>query len=87
MKAKLITSILLGFLLPWSYFLIVRSEPIRIYDQAGNETIGSSGIVGFIEFYGIVDSLIVYSQAAIVCTLIVFVICFIYEKIAKKCAV
>ena len=86
MKPKLITSILLGLLMPWSYFLVVTIGPLRSYDEAGNETIGPGGLAGFIEFEGIVGSLLIYSKTAGVCAFVVFIVCSIYEIIKQKCA-
>lgn len=84
--AKLITSTLFGLLMPWSYFLVVTVGPVQSYDPSGNETVGSSGLFGFIEFNGILDSLIIYTEAVIVGALVVFIICTVHEMIAKKCA-
>jgi hypothetical protein len=84
MKPKLITSVLLGLLIPWSYFLVVTVGPIRSYDQSGPESIGPAGLAGFIEFEGIVGSILIYSKATIVCALLVFIICTIYDVIAKR---
>ncbi|KZZ62858.1 hypothetical protein A3762_01915 [Oleiphilus sp. HI0125] len=86
MKPKLITSILLGSLFPWPYFLLITVGPIRSYDEAGKEIVGPGGLAGFIEFEGIADSLLIYSKAAAVSALVVFVICSIYEVVSKKCA-
>ncbi|MCU7921031.1 MAG: hypothetical protein KZQ95_22130 [Candidatus Thiodiazotropha sp. (ex Epidulcina cf. delphinae)] len=86
MKAKLITSSLLGFMLPWTYFLVVNVGPIRIYDQFGKESVGSSGVLGFIEFNGLLDALIIYAKAALACALVVFIVCVVYDVIAGKYA-
>ena len=84
MKAKTITSVLLGLLIPWIYFLVVTVGSIRTYDPIGNEIIGPKGVIAFIEFNSIIDSLIIYGKAAIVCILFVFVICSIYDLVAKN---
>lgn len=86
MKAKIITSVLLGLLIPWIYFLIVTVGSIRTYDPIGNEIIGPRGVIAFIEFNGVIDSPIIYGKAAIVCILFVFTICSIYDLIAKNLA-
>lgn len=86
MKAKMITSSLLGLMLPWSYFLIVTVSPIRSFDQSGNKTVGAGGLAGFVEFNGLGGSLFIYAKAVVFCALVVFIICEIYEAIAKICA-
>ena len=84
MKAKLITSILFGILIPWLYFVFVNVGPIRYYDVDGDDIIGASGIAGFIEFNGITDSILIYLQAILVCTLLVLFVCGAYDFIQKK---
>ncbi len=86
MKAKLITSSLFGLLLPWTYFLVVNIGPIRKYDELGNESVGSGGVLGFLEFYGFTDALVIYLKAALGCALAVFIVCVAYEVIAGKYA-
>ncbi|PUB80787.1 MAG: hypothetical protein DBP02_20210 [gamma proteobacterium symbiont of Ctena orbiculata] len=84
MKAKLITSSVVGLLLPWTYFVIVNIGSIRKYDQLGKESIGSSGILGFIDFNGFTDALVIYVKTVFACALVVFFICVVYDVIAGK---
>jgi hypothetical protein len=89
LKAKLLKSSILGALIPWSYFLIVTVSPLRVYDQAGNdvtprEAPSNGGVLGFIEFYGVEESLLMYLGASMFCGLIVFVISSINEFISNK---
>jgi len=85
MKSKIITSSILGLTIPWLYFLFVNIEPLR-YINSNNEvtTIGSSGILGFIEFHGAAKSLIIYCQSFAICTAAVFMICLIYDLVGKN---
>ncbi|PPI85633.1 hypothetical protein KEHDKFFH_04180 [Marinobacter maroccanus] len=74
MKSKLITSVLAGLLVPWSYFLLVQVGPIRTYSD-GKEIIGESGVAGFIQFHGWQDALVLYGKAGAVCAAVAFIIC------------
>ena len=84
MKAKLITSGLLGLMLPWTYFLVVKIGPIRTHDQFGEVSFGASGVLGFIEFIGLTDAILIYTKAVLACTLAVFLICVVYDAISGK---
>lgn len=75
MKSKIVTSVLAGLLIPWSYFLFVQAGPIRTYTADGEEIIGESGVNGFIQFHGLQDSLIAYGKAGAICALVAFVVC------------
>jgi hypothetical protein len=46
-KPKLLTSILLGLILPWRYFGIVTIFPIRYLERDGDIPLGQAGIAGF----------------------------------------
>jgi len=80
-KAKLLTSLFIGALLPWVYFIVVRIGPLRYIDNEGTTVSKLSGISGFIEFNGVFNSIIIYFQTATVCACIVFIICNIYVLI------
>lgn len=82
MKSKLITSGLGGLLIPWAYFLFVQVGPVRTFTD-GEETIGESGIAGFIQFHGWQDALVAYGKAGVVCAAVVFVICLIDGAIER----
>jgi len=76
---KLIISLVIGALLPWVYFLVVTISPIR-YGGNGEETVSNlNNINGFIEFYGISNSIIIYLQATIICAGIIYIIWGIYN--------
>ncbi len=85
-KAKFITSIILSLIIPWSYFIFVSVGTVKTFDQDGNTMIGPDGLAGFIEFNGLVGSVIIYLETIAICGFFVFCICTIYEVIAKKCA-
>ncbi len=87
MKAKFITSFIVAILAPWSYFIFIKVQPLRTYGQSGKESTGGSGIASFMEYHGVIDSLIIYGKAFLVCAVLVYVACIIYETIAKKCAI
>jgi hypothetical protein len=79
MKSKLVTSLILGPLLPWVYFLFVTVGPARYTDSDGNTTIGESGgVTGFIEFYGALESTIIYVKTSLTCAVLVFSVCIVY---------
>lgn len=84
MKSKIVTSVFLGLLFPWSYFVFVTVGPNRHYDMDGNEVVGAYGISGFIEFNGVVGSVFIYLQATLACAFFVLIICSIYDFIRKK---
>ena len=84
MKAKLITSGLFGICLPWLYFLIFRVGPIRIIDPNGVTTIGAGGVAGFIEFEGLFGSISIYVQSILVCSIIIFLACTVYDLVKSK---
>ena len=89
MKTKLITSALFGLLLPWTYFLLVKIQPLKLYDEYGNDitslsTPRNGGFIGFLEFHGFWESLFVYFQAFIVCSLFIFAVCTAHEFISSK---
>jgi len=84
-KPKLLTSILLGTLLPWVYFLLVTTGPSRHINSEGVTAFGQNGVAGFIEFYGITYSVIIYLQTALACTVLVFIICNVYVFIEGQC--
>lgn len=76
MKSKLLTSLIVGLVLPWAYFLVVTVGPVREISESG-EVIGKSGIAGFIQFHGFADALIIYAQAIAVCGVLAFGICWV----------
>lgn len=79
MKSKILTSILVGLVLPLSYFLFVTVSTLDVYEDGKlvNEGSGKIGVSAFIEFNGILGSLIIYCQAAFFCFIVSFVICSI----------
>jgi len=83
MKAKAITSISLGLLLPWIYFEFSNSQHIRYIDAENNTLYGENGLLGLIEFYGFLDVFILYAKAVVICTIFIFIICSIYDFICK----
>ena len=80
MKSNLITSLLVGIVLPWAYFLIVTVGPVREIGESGL-VIGPSGIEGFIQFNGLSDALVIYFQAGAVCAVVAFCICLLKEAL------
>lgn len=80
MKPNLITSLLIGIVLPWAYFLIVTVGSVREIGEFG-EVIGPSGIEGFIQFFGLSDALVIYFQTGAVCAVVAFCICLLKEAL------
>ncbi|MEC7816548.1 MAG: hypothetical protein VX939_09760 [Pseudomonadota bacterium] len=78
MKAKFLTSLIVGLLLPWTYFLVFTVGPVREISESG-EVVGESGLAGFIQFYGFADALVIYAQAIAVCGVVAFGICCLKE--------
>lgn len=70
--------------MPWAYFLVVNVGPIRVYDEFGTESVGSSGVLGFIEFYGLPDAVIIYAKVAMAFALLILFACFVHDVIAGK---
>lgn len=83
MKSKLVTSVLAGLIVPWSYFLVVQVGPIRTYVD-GKEVIGESGIAGFVQFYGWQDALVAYGKAGALCAAVAFMICLVNGAIERS---
>jgi len=77
-KVKLITSLIIGALLPLFYFVVVTISPIRYVENNVDKASNLNGINGFIEFYGVSNSIIIYLQATIICAVIVYIIWSIY---------
>lgn len=73
-------------MLPWAYFLVVSVGPISTYDKFGKESVGISGVLAFIEFIGLPDAIIIYTKTALVCALLVYFVCVVYDVMAGKCA-
>lgn len=86
MKAKVVTSILSGALLPWTYFIFVRISSMDTYQNGVlvSSASKSSGIGLFIQHNGIAGSLITYSIAAIIIALITFCIFSFNNWLAEK---
>ena len=80
MKSKLLTSLIVGLILPWTYFLVVTVGPVREISESG-EVIGKSGVAGFIQFHGFADDLVIYVQASAVCGVLAFGICWLKEAV------
>lgn len=80
MKSTLITSLIVGIVLPWAYFLIVTVGPVREIGESG-EVIGASGVEGFIQFHGLAEALLVYAQAGAVCGVVAFCVCLLKEAL------
>ena len=81
MKSKIITSLIVGLLMPWTYFLVVTVGPVREISESG-EVIGKAGVAGFIEFHGIADALVIYVEVSAVCGVLAFGICWLNEAVA-----
>jgi len=86
MKAKMVTSILSGLLIPWLYFLFVTVSPMTVYEEGEpvGPSRGASGITLFLEHNGIIESLVIYGQSAASITLAVFAICTFNNWLANK---
>jgi len=82
LKSKLLTSLIVGLVMPWTYFLIVTVGPVREVTEF-EEVIGKSGIAGFIQFHGLFDTLVIYAQAGAVCAVLAFGICWLNEALAQ----
>jgi hypothetical protein len=80
LKSKLLTSLIVGLALPWTYFLFVTVGPVREYSEPG-EVIGESGVAGFIQFHGFADASMIYAQAIAVCGVLAFGICWLKEAV------
>ncbi|MFB2707241.1 hypothetical protein [Marinobacter shengliensis] len=80
MKSKFLTSLIVGLVLPWTYFLVVTVGPVREISESG-EVIGKSGVAGFIQFHGFADALMIYAQAIAVCGVLAFGICWLKEAV------
>lgn len=80
MKSKLLTSLIVGLVMPWTYFLVVTVGPVREIGESG-EVIGKSGVAGFIQFHGFADALVIYAQAGAVCAVLAFGICWLKEAV------
>lgn len=80
MKSNLLTSLIVGMVLPWTYFLFVSVGPVREIGESG-EVIGKSGIEGFIQFHGLTDALVIYVQASAACAVLAFGICLLKEAV------
>lgn len=80
LRSKLLTSLIVGLVLPWAYFLVVTVSPVREISEYG-EVIGESGVAGFIQFYGFSDALVIYAQAIAVCGVLAFGICWAKEAV------
>ena len=78
MKSNLLTSLITGLLLPWTYFLIVNVGPVREISDSG-EVIGNSGVAGFLEFFGLAEAIVIYAKAAVVCGVLAFCICVLKQ--------
>ncbi len=85
-KAKFITSIILGLIIPWLYFIFVTVGTVKTFDQEGNVLVGPNGLASFIEFNGFLGSLAIYSEAIAISGFLVFCVCTLYEIIAEKSA-
>jgi hypothetical protein len=81
LKSKLLTSLIVGLIMPWAYFLVVTVGPVREISESG-EVIGKSGVAGFIKFHGLADALGIYVQASAVCGVLAFGVCWLNEAIA-----
>ena len=68
-------------LLPWLYFAAVTVGPVRYAGIDGKINMGKSGVSGFIEFHGITEAAAIYIQAALLCGVLVFVVCSVYAYI------
>ena len=80
MKSKILTSLIVGLVMPWTYFLVVTVGPVREVSDSG-EVIGKSGVAGFIQFHGLADALVIYVQANVVCGVLAFGICLLKEAV------
>ncbi len=83
-KSKIITSLSVGTISPLLYFLLINVSSVTYINKKGIKTEGASGLLGFIEFYGILESLIIYAKAVILGSILVFIICCIYDFISTK---
>ncbi len=85
MKAKLITSLLIGSILPWFYFILVSVGQVRYLDQDGNLTkFGSSGVIGFFEYHGLMEAALIYGQSILVCATAIVLVCYCYDFVKTR---
>ena len=90
MKSNLLTSILFGLILPWCYFLFVDITPMNIYDNGVlvSEASQATGLLAFIELYGVSKSILIYSKVASAIFIFTLLVCvsnqFIRSKIEKE---
>jgi hypothetical protein len=80
LKSNVLTSLIVGLILPWTYFLIVTVGPVREISESG-EVIGKSGVAGFIQFHGFSDALVIYVQAIAVCAVLAFCTCLLKQAL------
>lgn len=86
MLAKIITSVLFGLLLPWSYFLVVEIVPMDIYenDVLIRKAASKNELMLFIGFHGWLNALVLYVKSFIACSACVLIICFSHGFMARK---
>ncbi len=83
MKRRLLYSLLLGAILPFSYFLFADVGATRYIETDGSVQYGASGIMGFVEFEGVTRSLGIYAVAVLISTSIAFVVITLLKSFRK----
>ncbi|GHA12857.1 hypothetical protein GCM10008090_23170 [Arenicella chitinivorans] len=86
MKSNLLTSILSGLIFPFFCFVFIDFAPMNIYenDVLVNEASQSTELLAFIEFYGVGNSLLIYSKIALVIFLFALLVCVLNQYIKSR---
>ena len=85
MISKILTSVIFGASTPFLYFVFVTVSPMHKIDPSGGapEMVGPGGLLGFIEFHGFAEALVIWAKVGAVCALFTFCVCFIYDMVRR----